>query len=215
MLQIFNYLDSCDNALFHTVHPECAVFIINAGTYRHVFTLFLQVITHDIAKQSVLFLRYSGACDQICMRYRLAATAYHVVRLIKAAEKEFSDGKKRCYRTYSDKCLIYIEMLHDHLSGCRKQKHLYDCARLMSTEHFHKLHADCKRHDIFHVILQLNFIMPYIKKALPDKLYNKHHYHKHQYCRQKKLHIGCNIFHCFSQELLHHHLFLSLFNYRQ
>lgn len=72
MLQIFNYLDSRNNALFHTVHPECAVFIINAGTYRHVFTLFLQVVTHDITKQSVLFLRYSGACDQICMLYRLA-----------------------------------------------------------------------------------------------------------------------------------------------
>ena len=100
-------------------------------------------------------------------------------------------------------------MLHDHLSGCRKQKHLYDRARLMSTKHFHKLHADCKRHDIFHVILQFNFIMPYIEKALPYKLYNKHHYHKHQYCRQKKFHVGCYIFHCFSQELLHYHLFLS------
>ena len=41
MLQIFNYLDSCDNALLHTVHSERTILVIHTGSDCHIFVLLL------------------------------------------------------------------------------------------------------------------------------------------------------------------------------
>ena len=140
------------------------------------------------------------------MCYCLAAPAYHVISLIKTAEQEFSDCKQCCYRANSNKSLIYVEVLDYHLSGCCKKQNLYYRAWLMRTEHLYKLHAYSKRH----VILQFKLVMPYIKKTLTYKLYNKYRYHKYEKCRQYQFHVGRYVFHGFPKKLFHHSVFLSV-----
>lgn len=43
MLQIFNYLDSCDNALLHTVHSECTILVIHTCSDCHIFVLISRI----------------------------------------------------------------------------------------------------------------------------------------------------------------------------
>ena len=43
-------------------------------------------------------------------------------------------------------------------------------------------------------ILQFKLVMPYIKKTLTYKLYNKYRYHKYEKCRQYQFHVGRYVF---------------------